>query len=40
MVVWSDDAPKGAALLFLRGAPAVIKDLVQPESVPGAFNEV
>ena len=40
VVVWSDDAPKGAALLFLRGAPTVIKDLVQPESVPERFNEV
>ena len=40
VVVWSDDAPKGTALLFLRGAPTVIKDLVQPKSVPGDFNEV
>ena len=40
VVVWSDDAPKGTALLFLRGAPAVIKDLVQPESVPEDFNQV
>ena len=40
VVVWSDDAPKGAALLFLRGAPAMIRDLVQPASVPGNFNQV
>lgn len=40
VVVFSNDAPKGSALLFLRGAPAVIRDLVQPASVPANFNEV
>ena len=40
VVVWCDDAPKGSALLFLRGAPAVIRDLVQPASVPPDFNQV
>ena len=40
VVVWADDAPQGTALLFLKGAPTVIKDLVQPESVPEDFNEV
>lgn len=40
VVVWADDAPKGTALLFLRGAPTVIKDMVQPESVPQDFHEV
>lgn len=40
VVVWADDAPNGTALLFLRGAPTVIKDLVQPESVPEDFDEV
>ena len=40
VVVWSDDAPKGSALLFLRGAPAVIRDRVQPSSVPEDFNQV
>lgn len=40
VVVLSDDAPKGLALLFLRGAPAIIRDLVQAASVPPNFNEV
>lgn len=40
VVVSSDDAPTGSALLFLRGAPAVIRDLVQPASVPDNFSEV
>lgn len=40
VVVWSDDGPKGSALLFLRGAPAMIRDLVQPASVPANFNQV
>ena len=40
VVVWSDDGPKGSALLFLRGAPAVIRNLVQEASVPEDFNQV
>ena len=40
VVVWADDGPKGAALFFLRGAPAVIRDLVQPSSVPADFSQV
>lgn len=40
VVVLSDDAPKGSALLFLRGAPAVIRDMVQTASVPPDFNQV
>jgi magnesium-transporting ATPase (P-type) len=40
VVVWSDDGPKGSALLFLRGAPAVIRDMVQPNTVPEDFNQV
>ena len=40
VVVVSTDAPKGSALLFLRGAPAVIKSLVTPTSVPPDFDQV
>ena len=40
MVVESRDAPRGAALLFLRGAPAVMKSLVDPASVPADFQQV
>ena len=40
VVVWANDGPKGSALLFLRGAPATIRDLVQPASVPESFNQV
>ena len=40
VVVWSDDGPRGSALLFLRGAPAVIRDMVQPNTVPSDFNQV
>jgi magnesium-transporting ATPase (P-type) len=40
VVVWSDDGPRGSALLFLRGAPAVIRDMVQPNTVPPDFNQV
>ena len=40
VVVWSDDGPKGSALLFLRGAPAVIWNMVQAASVPDNFNQV
>jgi len=39
-VVLSEDAPHGAALLFLRGAPAVIKSLVDPATVPADFDQV
>ena len=39
-VVLSPDAPKGAGLLFLRGAPAVIRRLVKPASVPQDFDQV
>ncbi|DBA94075.1 TPA: hypothetical protein ACH3X1_001723 [Trebouxia sp. C0004] len=40
VVVWSDDGPRGSALLFLKGAPAMIRDLVQPNTVPQDFNQV
>ena len=40
VVVVSTDAPKGSALLFLRGAPAVIQSLVSPTSVPPIFDLV
>ena len=40
VVVLSSDAPQGSALLFLRGAPAVIKTLVEPASVPRDFDQV
>ena len=39
-VVESSDAPKGTALLFLRGAPAVIRNLVDPSTVPKDFDQV
>ena len=39
-VVMSDDAPAGSALLFLRGAPAVIASLVDPASIPADFEQV
>ena len=40
VVVWSDDGPQGSALLFLRGAPAVIRNLVEETTVPEDFNQV
>lgn len=40
VVAWADDGPPGSALLFLRGAPAVIRNMVQPASVPQDFNQV
>ena len=40
VVVESNDAPEGCALLFVRGAPNVVKDLVRPASVPKDFNQV
>lgn len=39
-VVLSEDAPPGSALLFLRGAPAVIRSLVNPATVPHDFDQV
>ena len=39
-VVLSEDAPSGSALLFLRGAPAVIRSLVNPATVPHDFDQV
>ena len=39
-VVLSSDAPQGSALLFLRGAPAVIAALVDPASIPENFQQV
>ena len=40
VVVLSTDAPPGSALLFLRGAPAVIRSLVNPSTVPPDFDQV
>lgn len=40
VVVLSEDAPRGSALLFLKGAPAVIQSLVDPATVPETFAEV
>ena len=40
VVVLSGDAPRGAALLFLRGAPRVIRRLVDPATIPHNFEEV
>ncbi|KAL0023496.1 hypothetical protein WJX79_002152 [Trebouxia sp. C0005] len=40
VVVMADDALPGSALLFIRGAPGIIKDLVQPSSVPVDFEQV
>ena len=39
-VVKSEDAPPRGALLFVRGAPVAIRDLVQPASVPTDFDQV
>ena len=39
-VVLSDDAPVGSALLFLKGAPAVIASLVDPDTIPADFQQV
>ena len=39
-VVLSDQGPPGTALLFLKGAPDVIKGMVQPASVPPDFQQV
>lgn len=40
VVVLSGDVPLGAALLFLRGAPRVIRRLVDPATIPHNFEEV
>ena len=40
VVVLTDDAPPGGALLFVRGAPGAIKGLVRPASVPKDFDQV
>ena len=40
VVALSKDAPKGSGLLFLRGAPTVIRRLVKPETVPLDFDKV
>ncbi|DBA85716.1 hypothetical protein WJX77_011623 [Trebouxia sp. C0004] len=40
VVVLSKGMPRGSALLFLKGAPIVIRQLVQPASVPSNFEQV
>ncbi len=40
VVAQSDQGPPGAALLFLKGAPDVIRHMVQPASVPPDFQQV
>ena len=40
VVAVSDDSPARTALLFIRGAPGLIKELVQPSSVPENFEQV
>ena len=40
VVVRPDDADAGDALLFVRGAPGVIRALVKPESLPPDFHKV
>ena len=40
VVVMSTDAPHNAGVLFLRGAPAVIKSLVDSDTVPADFDQV
>jgi len=40
MVVVSSEAPDGSGLLFLRGAPDVIRSLVSPATVPPDFDQV
>ncbi len=39
-VALSNDAPPGAALFFVKGPPLVIKELVQPSTVPQDFDQV
>ena len=40
VVVSASDGPPNSARLFLRGAPAVIRELVQPSSLPSDFSQV
>ena len=40
VVVMSDDAPASTALLFIKGAPSVIKDTVVASSIPSGFAKV
>ena len=40
VVVQSDDADPDSALLFMRGAPGVIKNLVEDASLPTDFDRV
>lgn len=40
VVVISDDAPASTALLFIKGAPSVIKDTVVASSIPSGFAKV
>ena len=40
VVVVSKGMPKGSALFFLKGAPVVIRQLVQSASVPANFDQV
>ena len=40
VVVLSSDAPRNSGLLFLRGAPSVIRGLVDSDSVPTDFDQV
>lgn len=40
VVVVASDGPPNSARLFLRGAPAVIRDLVHPSSLPADFDKV
>lgn len=40
VVVSSSDEPLTSALLFLRGAPAAVKSLVDAASIPPDFDQV
>ena len=40
VVVSSSDAPHTSALLFLKGAPAAVKSLVDASSLPSDFDQV
>ncbi|DBA88976.1 TPA: hypothetical protein ACH3X2_000200 [Trebouxia sp. C0005] len=40
VVVLSKGMPRSSGLLFLKGAPSVIRQLVQPASVPSNFDQV
>lgn len=40
VVVLANDGPRNTARLFIRGAPAVIQDLVEPSSLPPDFDQV